>query len=373
MMNRVKSYILYLFGLPLLLMLALFLTGVIFAPKLPVSEITAMQNTISTARRLNAAIYAGKDFSECMDLYNSAMQEWKTQNEKWIILRNYGTLRDKAIQVTECADMVINITLHARDSLRDYIEWNSKEITNRDDTFRRKFNHIPLPESILKDHSSGHMKLLEATEAYKSNNFVTSYHYLAEAESYYCGIEKQAAEVLNAYFSSFNDWDTWLKQTVKVSRENKSYAIIIDKMAHTCSLYKNGKMIRQYDAEFSPRWMGDKNHQGDDATPEGLYYITKKLDSRQTKFYKALMINYPNEEDKKRYEQAVQAGTIPNSVGIGNLIEIHGNGGKGRDWTNGCIALTNSDMDHLFSLVSIGVPVAILGSTVPLDQLFSDE
>jgi lipoprotein-anchoring transpeptidase ErfK/SrfK len=53
---------------------------------------------------------------------------------------------------------------------------------------------------------------------------------------------------------------------------------------------------------------------------------------------------------------------VPDGTGPGSLIEIHGHGGTGRDWTDGCVALSNEDMDQLFSRVRVGTPVTIVGT-----------
>jgi lipoprotein-anchoring transpeptidase ErfK/SrfK len=52
---------------------------------------------------------------------------------------------------------------------------------------------------------------------------------------------------------------------------------------------------------------------------------------------------------------------VPPGRGIGGLIEIHGAGGQGRNWTDGCVALVNPDMDRLFAAVGVGTPVTIVG------------
>ena len=59
---------------------------------------------------------------------------------------------------------------------------------------------------------------------------------------------------------------------------------------------------------------------------------------------------------------AKRDGRLPRGAGIGSLIEIHGDGGRGEDWTSGCVALENHDMDRLFARVSVGTPVTIIGS-----------
>ncbi len=95
----------------------------------------------------------------------------------------------------------------------------------------------------------------------------------------------------------------------------------------------------------------------------------KKNKAPKTKYYKALLLNYPNEEDKKRFIQNKESGHIRATAKIGGLIEIHGNGGKGADWTEGCIALPDLLMDQLYASCAIGTPVTIVGSLGSLSDL----
>ena len=83
------------------------------------------------------------------------------------------------------------------------------------------------------------------------------------------------------------------------------------------------------------------------------------------------MINYPNEADKARFAEGVRKGLISKRANIGGLIEIHGGGGKGLNWTDGCVALTNEDMDKIFEMAEIGTPVTIIGSMKSLAEIDS--
>ena len=78
-------------------------------------------------------------------------------------------------------------------------------------------------------------------------------------------------------------------------------------------------------------------------------------------YYKALALNYPNDEDRAEFDRLRRAGRIPRGTSLGGLIEIHGEGGRGRDWTKGCVALANQDMDDLFRRIGVGTPVTIVG------------
>ena len=104
---------------------------------------------------------------------------------------------------------------------------------------------------------------------------------------------------------------------------------------------------------FSPR--GQKEKEGDGKTPEGKYYITHK--NPNSKFYLSLGINFPNQSDKKR---ALKRGLSP-----GSDIFIHGIGKKSVilhylfDWTEGCIAVTNKEIEEIYRLVEPGTVIYI--------------
>ncbi len=153
----------------------------------------------------------------------------------------------------------------------------------------------------------------------------------------------------------------WVSQTVSLSSKRQDAAIIVDKMRRTLTLLSGGRRLRSYPVELGINGTLDKVVSGDRATPEGMYRVTEKRGPRQTRWYKALLLNYPNDDDLKRFDRAKRQGLISRRARIGGLIEIHGEGGRGGDWTDGCVALTNREMDDLFGRVSVGTPVTIVG------------
>ena len=157
--------------------------------------------------------------------------------------------------------------------------------------------------------------------------------------------------------------------TLNNSKKSRDYSIIIDKFSRKCFIYLNGTRKYEFEAELGKNWVGDKRVKGDMATPEGMYKITRKFDGGKTKYYKALLLDYPNDEDRAKFRSDIEYGSLPASSQIGGLIEIHGNGGKGIDWTEGCIALTDSEMDVVFKIVKVGTPVTIIGSMVDLKDV----
>ena len=119
--------------------------------------------------------------------------------------------------------------------------------------------------------------------------------------------------------------------------------------------------------------MGHKLSIGDSATPEGVYRVTAKKNNGKTKYYKALLLNYPNERDKQKYNKAIKDGVLSQKTHIGGLIEIHGTGGKGINWTEGCIALENKQMDIVYDLCQVNTPVIIVGSSKSLEDYFNNK
>ncbi|HOX26923.1 MAG TPA: L,D-transpeptidase [Candidatus Krumholzibacteria bacterium] len=155
------------------------------------------------------------------------------------------------------------------------------------------------------------------------------------------------------------NWQTWVDEAVAGSSTRKP-AIVVDKLRRRCVVVRNGKVVAQYRAEFGRNGLVDKLHAGDGATPEGQYRVSRK--NQGSRFYRALLLDYPNAADLAEYERARRQGRIRSGIGPGGLIEIHGHGGRNTDWTDGCVALRDQDIEHLFKLVEVGTPVTIVGT-----------
>ena len=134
--------------------------------------------------------------------------------------------------------------------------------------------------------------------------------------------------------------------------------ILISKSKRELSIIKKDKVIETFKVSLGFEPIGKKTKQGDGKTPEGLYYIEKKVSN--SAFFLALKISYPNPWDIR---QAITRGHHP-----GGQIMIHGVPNKNfdknyhnirNDWTDGCIAINNSQMKFLWNKTDIGIPVLI--------------
>lgn len=156
-------------------------------------------------------------------------------------------------------------------------------------------------------------------------------------------------------------WRGWVNETIARSRREHGPAIVVYKERNELALYQNGVRTRTYNADLGKNRLQRKLVSGDGATPEGRYRITDKRANGGTRYHKAMMLDYPNADDRREFEAARRAGRIARNAHMGRLIEIHGNGGRGEAWTQGCVALSDRDIDDLFSRVGVGTPVTIVG------------
>jgi L,D-peptidoglycan transpeptidase YkuD (ErfK/YbiS/YcfS/YnhG family) len=161
---------------------------------------------------------------------------------------------------------------------------------------------------------------------------------------------------------NISQWRQWADMTIEETLRTNDTAILVDKLRRRVTLYRAGRAVVHFPAELGANGLRRKEHAGDRATPEGMYRVVQVKEAPNTRYYKALLINYPNDEDRMRFALGQRRGEISARAGIGSLIEIHGDGGEGRDWTDGCVALANEDMDRLFKHVGVGTPVTIVGT-----------
>ncbi|WP_293266092.1 L,D-transpeptidase family protein [Neptunomonas sp.] len=132
----------------------------------------------------------------------------------------------------------------------------------------------------------------------------------------------------------------------------------VNKSSQKMFLISNGKVIREYPVAFGANPEGHKQQEGDQKTPKGVYTLDyKKEDSS---FYRAMHISYPNQADKNRAtEKGFSAGGFIMVHGQRNWLGWFSSITQQFNWTNGCIALTNSEIDEFMELVSVGTPIRI--------------
>lgn len=153
----------------------------------------------------------------------------------------------------------------------------------------------------------------------------------------------------------------------------------VSKRERLLHLYQGGTLVSTYPAEFGYNPVSDKEQRGSTAnrdhwrTPEGNFFVVGRNPNSQ--YYRAFVLNYPTAEDarrglarglisKREHDAIVEAESRfqrpPMNTALGGMIEIHGHGkGAGVNWTQGCVALRDADIDALWSYLQMGTPVVI--------------
>lgn len=136
--------------------------------------------------------------------------------------------------------------------------------------------------------------------------------------------------------------------------------VLVEKAARRLTLWRNREIIATYEIRLGLNPVGTKQQEGDKRTPEGLYWITgRNPDSR---FHLSLAISYPERWDRiMASHRGVNPGGdivihgLPNGVDPAKALAIHRDG----DWTDGCIAVTNTEIEDLWSRIPDGITIEI--------------
>lgn len=134
--------------------------------------------------------------------------------------------------------------------------------------------------------------------------------------------------------------------------------VVVLKKARTLQLLSQRKVIKSYKVALGGNPVGPKTRQGDHKTPEGVYILDFR--NAHSQFYKSIHISYPNARDRSE--------AIRNRVSPGGDVFVHGlPNGYGaigaahrlKDWTDGCVAVTDEEIDEIWGIVSDGTPIEI--------------
>ncbi|MEG0795414.1 MAG: L,D-transpeptidase [Odoribacter sp.] len=356
-----------------LLLLPLLIGGILtvlvcMANEPPVQELEAARIVLSNAEKLNAEIYCNSLYREAKAMYDTAMKKWKQQNEKIIFLRNFDEVETLAVKAEskgkEAIQKAKSVQQDTRKELRDEIALLRSEMSD----FEKIFIALPLGRKIINQHSSGKLLLNEAEIAFEKGEFNVGQQKIRIAAESIRRAYQSGRKMLDEYFKNLPTWQKQLKKAIEQSDREKSYLIVVEKVPAYCMIYYNGKKKYSFPVEFGKNWLGEKRCEGDYATPEGEYRVIKRLDGSRTRYYKALLLDYPNAVDRANFQKLKKDGVILRNAQPGGLIELHGGGGRGGNWTNGCVALENEDMATLYRYTSKGTKVLIIGASEELNE-----
>jgi len=172
--------------------------------------------------------------------------------------------------------------------------------------------------------------------------------------------------LLASFLFSQNDFLNYKKHISEfIGDINKDcISILIEKSEYKLTILYNDEKIKSYPVVFGSNPINDKLQQGDSCTPEGFFMVRAHYPHKS--WSKFIWIDYPTKDSWKKHNTAKSSGLITENASIGGEIGIHGVP-EGYDnmidekynWTLGCISLTNSDVNEIYSIIKVGTKIEI--------------
>ena len=344
------------------LALACSLSGCVEA--VPQDAVTAVENIDRDLMELRAAEFLPTDYAEFSHQWLALKTRVQADEDliRWLWEPNDLEVALHRLQ-EEGARTVARVT-NERELLRRSTE---DKIARVEDRFRTmSLQVIAIGSRLGQGQKTDEIDLLmkQAHAFYEQGRYVRS---LDASDRAAQSLTMQAA-VLSRELGRYADrdqirrWQQMAKGTISWSRIHRTSAIVINKADRVLTLYRNGEKVLSYSVRLGFNGFREKQYQEDGATPEGRYRISSKDGQGQAQFYRALVLDYPNEDDRRRYQLGRKSGQIPASRAIGGQIEIHGVENELMAQTLGCVMLDNPQMALLYDRVAKGTPVTIVGA-----------
>ncbi len=157
-------------------------------------------------------------------------------------------------------------------------------------------------------------------------------------------------------------WQHMAQHTVEWSRRAHAQALIVDKAERRLKVYRSGKLLMTFPIRLGADGILEKHVHGDGATPEGYYHVAQKRGLDRTPFHRALVLDYPNGEDRRAYRLERPVNTSRRSADPGTVIAIHGDDRRGFNQVLGSLVLENAQLETLYQQIETGTPVTIVGA-----------
>ena len=307
-----------------------------------------------------ASLFAGPEHTAYLQSLTSARQTLERENLKLGWFRDYEKVRREYAGVVR-AGQALGAMVQARISSR------AESLERSAESIRRRLRTLDELTLSLVERGQARSRMTRASLALVEADALIGQAKFDEAEARIgkaAGLAAEAERAVLTHISRYLDpaqvksWKVAAEETIAESKKRGITVLIVSKLERRLAVYKGGHLVRTYDVGLGFNGLADKRFSGDNATPEGRYTIIRKIPA--SLYYKALLIDYPNDEDRRWFAREKARGTIPGTVGIGGDVEIHGGGPD--SLTRGCVSLDNAKMDELYALVTVGTPITIIGT-----------
>jgi hypothetical protein len=330
----------------------------------PAEQLERANRSLAGARKAAAAQWAPAELARAEEAARGAWAAYLLEASRLEVRRDFRSVVAQLAEAEALSTQAERAALRAREDAdaEARAELTSAQRVLQDVLKWERVTSLPPAERARLQRAR--LRLREATALLESGNPLEAAQRAAEAGE---ALRNAMAPTLDRA-RRFEDraallrWRQAVRDAHSWSRATGRAALLVLKAQNRLELVVGGRLERSYDVDLGANGTSDKLRAGDLATPEGQYRVIRKLDRGASQYYRALVLDYPNPDDRRRFRKARAEGALPPGARIGGHIEIHGEGGRGRNWTRGCVAVSNPDMDDLFPRIAIGTPVTIVGS-----------
>ncbi|MFB3909883.1 MAG: murein L,D-transpeptidase family protein [Candidatus Eisenbacteria bacterium] len=324
----------------------------------PTAQLLAAQQYLNLADESEADLDAPQTYEQAKQKLQLTRSAMLRQYGRPAFLRSYGETRRLLLETRQLTSQAIEEGRRTSTDRLATLEQSIGQIREEAQEVRQLLLRLPPRyQRALRHVVSAESRMTGAERKLSAKESRQALEEMQIARGEVTLALRDVRSLLLAFLQRQPEWNEDLRETLAWSRSTGGSAIVIDKLNHEAHLVRGGRSVETYPAEFGPGWLDRKIREGDRATPEGRYRISAKKTA--SRYHKALLIDYPNQEDRVRFQR--MRNQLHRGARIGGLIEIHGEGGKGEDWTFGCISLRNRDIDAIFPKLATGTPVTIIG------------
>ncbi len=342
----------------LLILAACALLGCSEPPAPP--EIQAALEQDQQLWRAGAPLQAPEPYKEYRAALQTGREAWAREKNRFLWFRDYAPVAVAFRQIMTQGQQV-------EEAIRLRQQTEAGQAASRIERLEKKVRVLRALVARIKDRRLSRGQLVTAEVALDQARKLAAQHRGDAAQQKLAAAEAaldRVAEAIRPILARYADpsqvaaWRRMTDAAIAESRRSGGQLLVVAKLERKLTLYRAGAVVRSWPAGLGFNYLTDKLRSGDKATPEGRYRVVRK--NAASKYYLALLLDYPNADDRQRFQQARQKGRIPAGSAIGGLIEIHGGGTEGM--TNGCVSLDNGPMQELFERVETGTPVIIVGT-----------
>jgi hypothetical protein len=333
----------------------------------PESERRAAWSAISEARKEGAERWAPDALDRSEAAYRGGVEKARRESGRFYPVRDYRTARDCFVCTGARARYAATAAGEERESARSRAARALEQARAAKDDMNALVLASALTRPTERLRHRAAVRLAGAEGHFEVGEYPLALRRARESEAMMKEISERARSRVSRYVDPEvrRTWRRWVDETIRESRAAGTAAIVVVKEANRLDLYSGGALVRSFKVDLGRNRLGRKLQVGDLATPEGRYSIIEKKGAGSSRYHMALLLDYPTEADRRRLTRAKEAGAVALETSPGRWIEIHGEGGRGTDWTAGCVALSNSDIEALFAAVTVGTPVTIVGGDGP--------